>query len=233
MPYGRKEEILKDTFMPYGRKEEIIMKTGIIFDMDGTLWDSSENVAKSWDAVVQKEKNGLRRITAEDIQNVMGHTMTEIAEMIFPMLDKEEAAALTNRCCEEENAYLRLHGGVLYPNLEQTIKTLAKKYPLYIVSNCQKGYIEAFLDYYRFWDYIEDLECFGNNGMEKAYNISLVVKRNHLERAVYVGDIQGDYDASEKAGVDFIHAAYGFGSVRENVPAIRAFEELPGVLEEF
>lgn len=218
--------------MPYGKRKEMMMKTGIIFDMDGTLWDSSENVAKSWDDVVQKEKCGLRRITAEDIQNVMGHTMTEIAEMIFPMLDRQEAIALTDRCCVAENAYLRTHGGSLYPNLEKTLKALAKEYPLYIVSNCQKGYIEAFLDYYHFWDYIEDIECFGNNGREKAYNIRQIIERNYLTRAVYVGDIQGDYDAAKKAGADFIHAAYGFGSIKEDVPVIRAFDELPEVLAE-
>lgn len=206
------------------------MKKGIIFDMDGTLWDSSENVAKSWDKVVRKEKNGLRRITAEDIQNVMGHTMTEIAEMIFPMLKKEEAMALMEQCCKAENDYLRRHGGVLYPHLEETLKILAKQYPLYIVSNCQKGYIEAFLDYYQFWKYFEDIECFGNNNMDKAYNIGLVVKRNHLERAVYVGDIQGDYNSSKKAGVEFIHAAYGFGRIEESVPAIPAISMLPDVV---
>ncbi len=208
------------------------MKKGIIFDMDGTLWDSSESVAKSWDEVVQKERKGLRRITAEDIQTAMGHTMTEIAEMIFPMLDKQDAIALTDRCGEAENEYLRTHGGVLYPQLEDTLKVLAEQYPLYIVSNCQKGYIEAFLDYYQFWNYIEDIECFGNNNREKAYNIRLVAERNCLDAAVYVGDIQGDYDASKKAGVDFIHAAYGFGSVKENVPVIQAFAKLPETLDE-
>ncbi len=67
------------------------MEKGIIFDMDGTLWDSSENVARSWDKVIQKEAGGLRRITREDIKRVMGHTMTEIAQMLFPMLDLKEA----------------------------------------------------------------------------------------------------------------------------------------------
>lgn len=206
------------------------MKKGIIFDMDGTLWNSAENVAISWDEVVQKEANGLRRITTEDIQNVMGHTMTEIAKMIFPMLDDKEGMALMERCCEEENAYLRKHGGVLYPCLEDALRILAEKYPLYIVSNCQKGYIEAFLDYYEFGRYFMDIECFGNNNMDKAYNIDLIVKRNHLEKAVYVGDIQGDYDASMRAGVEFIHASYGFGTINQTVPVIREFSELPKVV---
>ena len=208
------------------------MKRGVIFDMDGTLWDSSENVAKSWDEVVRKEKNGLRRITKEDIQGVMGLTMTDIAKTLFPMLKEEEAIALTDCCGEYENAYLRKFGGVLYPQLEDTLKALSCRYPLYIVSTCQKGYIEAFLDYYDFWKYFKDIECFGNNNMGKAYNIGLVIRRNRLDHAVYVGDIQGDYNASREAGADFVHAAYGFGSIRERVPAVMAFAKLPEVLAE-
>ena len=30
------------------------MKRGIIFDMDGTLWDSAENVAKSWNVAIRQ-----------------------------------------------------------------------------------------------------------------------------------------------------------------------------------
>ena len=49
---------------------------------------------------------------------------------------------------------------------------------------------------------------------------------------IYVGDIQGDYDASRAAGVDFIHAAYGFGTIREEVPKIDRFSDLPEVMKE-
>lgn len=206
------------------------MKKGILFDMDGTLWDSSENVARSWDETVQKEAAGLRRITTEDIQNVMGRTMKEIAGLLFPMLEEKEADALVDRCGEEENAYLRLHGGILYPGLKETLQVLAAEYPLYIVSNCQKGYIEAFLDYYGLWGFFQDIECFGNNQKGKAENIALVVRRNGLDKAVYIGDIQGDYDASIKAGVKFIHAAYGFGEIAQKVPFVNQLAELPQAL---
>ena len=106
------------------------------------------------------------------------------------------------------------------------VKELKKTYELYIVSNCQKGYIEAFLDHYHFWDYFSDIECYGNNLLQKGDNIRLLADRNHLDEAVYVGDIQGDYDASRKAGVGFIHAAYGFGIVPEAQYKIQSFSEL-------
>ncbi|MCI8634034.1 MAG: HAD family hydrolase [Eubacterium sp.] len=209
-----------------------MMKKGIIFDMDGTLWDAAENIVFSWNKTIRREKGELRELTPDDLKSVMGRTMTELAQILFPMLKEEEANALVDLCGQEENEYLRVHGGVLYPDLEGTLEILAKDYALTIVSNCQKGYIEAFLDYYQFWNYFQDIECFGNNQMGKAHNIAQVVKRNGFLDAVYVGDIQGDYDASTEAGVKFIHAAYGFGKISSPVPFIREFAELPKVVRE-
>lgn len=57
-------------------------------------------------------------------------------------------------------------------------------------------------------------------------------QRNALEDAVYVGDIQGDYDASMEAGVKFIHAAYGFGTIKDKVPEIHTFGELKNVADQ-
>jgi phosphoglycolate phosphatase len=139
---------------------------------------------------------------------------------------------MLERCYEEENVYLRKHGGMLYPKLRETMEALRQGCPLYIVSNCQAGYIESFLDYNQFWDLIEDIECYGNNNQPKAENIALVCRRNGLDDAVYVGDIQADYDASMAAGVKFIHAAYGFGTVREDVPEVQNFAELLRVVPE-
>ncbi len=204
-------------------------KKGIIFDMDGTLWDSAESVAKCWDEVVAKE--GIsRHITTGDIMSVMGKTMDVIAEIIFPDISPTERIRLLDKCCNAENAYLRDHGAVLYPELEETLSLLKKHYHLYIVSNCQKGYIEAFLDHYNFWRFFDDIECYGNNELKKGPNIRLLAARNSLTKAVYVGDIQGDYDASREAGVKFIHASYGFGSVDANVPVIKKFSDLPDIV---
>ncbi len=206
-------------------------KSGIIFDMDGTLWDSAKAVADSWTEVVAREYTPERVITEEEIKSVMGLTMDKLAARIFPELPEEKRLQLLEVCGREENEYLRTHGAIVYPQVEETFQKLKEKYHLYIVSNCQSGYIEAFLEYYGYGKYIEDTECYGNNGLVKGENIRKVAERNHLTKAVYVGDIQGDYDASMQAGVEFIHAGYGFGTVDANVPEIAAFAELPEVVK--
>lgn len=207
------------------------MKTGLIFDMDGTLWDSSENVAASWTEKVCKLGYNRPAITKEDIMSVMGLTMDKIADIIFADLPKAERMHLLELCGDHENEYLRKHGGILYPDLEKTFIELRKNYSLYIVSNCQSGYIEAFLEYYNFGKYFDDIECYGNNLKGKGENIALLAKRNSLDNAYYIGDIQGDYDATMEAGFNFIHAAYGFGKINQTVPELKCFSDLPHLLE--
>ena len=209
------------------------MKKAIIFDMDGTLWDSADNVAISWNIAMKKFGYERAPINEADMQSVMGKTMDKIAEILFDKVEGEERKALLELACKEENDYLREHGGVLYPEIRKTMECLKEDYRLFIVSNCQAGYIEAFLDYYQFHDLVEDIECYGNNDKPKAENIQLICQRNGIapEDAVYVGDIQGDYDSSMAAGVKFIHAAYGFGTINAEVLKIDAFSELPEVVK--
>lgn len=207
------------------------MKKGIIFDMDGTLWDSTEKITESWNLAIKESGMLEKELSVADVQSVMGKTMNVIADILFAELGEKERYALLEQCCIKENEYLREHGGILYPEVEKTLAILKEKYPLYIVSNCQAGYIEAFLAHYGFEKYFDDIECYGNNHLQKADNIKQIVTRNHMDAAVYVGDIQGDYDASCKAGVGFIHAAYGFGTIQETVAKVEKFAELPEVVE--
>ena len=100
-----------------------------------------------------------------------------------------------------------------------------------IVSNCQDGYIEAFFKAHDTRKYFTDWESFGRTGLLKAENIRLVVERNHLKAPVYVGDVQGDADASHKAGVPIVRAAYGFGEIRDAEAKVETFAELLTVFD--
>ena len=191
------------------------MKQGIIFDMDGTLWDSTVGVAESWNEILKQEKVNRTPLTVEDFRGIMGKTMDVIAAKFFPDMPEKERMELLDKCGEYENEYLSGHGAVLYPGVEETFAKLKEKYELYIVSNCQSGYIEAFLSYYKLGKYISDIECYGNNEKQKEDNIALVVSRNALT----------------DAGVAFIHAAYGFGTIDDEVPEIENLSQLPEVVE--
>lgn len=203
------------------------MKYGLIFDMDGTLWDSAEGVANSWTEVVARETELDRVITKEDIQAVMGLNMDKIADIMFPELNKADRKELLKKCGDNENDYLREHGGILYPDLLETMKELKKKYHLYIVSNCQSGYIEAFLSHYHFEELFDAILCYGDNDQDKAYNIRKMAEDNGLDKAYYIGDIQADYVSSTAAGVPFIYASYGFGKMEQPTESISGLKELP------
>lgn len=205
------------------------MKTGIIFDMDGTLWDSTLQVSRAWSAITLPKLG--KPVTQEDMYRTMGMPMDELVKSIFPDHELSELLPVMDECGRAENKYIAEHGAVLYPQVIETVKALHTEYPLYIVSNCQEGYIEAFLSYYKAGQYFEDHSCFGDNGMQKWENISLIIKRNNIDRGIYVGDIQADYEAATAGGAEFIHAAYGFGTVDASVPKLHAFQELPQLLK--
>lgn len=214
-------------------------KKGIIFDMDGTVWDSSENVAKSWTEKIHEAGYLDKYVTREDIQSVMGKPMDVIADTLFPYTKKgPERDSLRASCENYENEYLRQNGGILYEGILETWEKLKEMgYHIYIVSNCQAGYIESFLGYYNISygtpsDLVEDIECYGNNFLQKDENIKLMAERNNLTAACYVGDIQSDYDATHKAGLPFIHARYGFGTINTEVPVIDSFDGLIKVVPE-
>jgi phosphoglycolate phosphatase len=208
------------------------MKKGIIFDLDGTLWDSAQAVVDSWNVVIDSLPDFCKRITVEDMESLMGKTMDDIAYTYFDTVSRERALEILQACMDYENEYLEQVGGILYPHLEEVLEDLSKDYFLAIVSNCQSGYIEAFLEYYGFGHYFEDIECFGNNGLQKGENIRRLAERNGLTKAVYVGDIQGDYDATMEAGLTFIHAAYGFGTITQVTAKISCFKDLLTVAPE-
>lgn len=59
-------------------------KQGIIFDMDGTLWDSAANVAESWNEAIRQDGRLNKALTETDIKGVMGKTMDVIAKTVIP-----------------------------------------------------------------------------------------------------------------------------------------------------
>jgi phosphoglycolate phosphatase len=203
----------------------------IIFDLDGTLWDSTANVALAWQAAVAQVDYIDEEMTVERVRSITGMTYDAIFDKLFPDLDTHQRKEVQTLCGISELEILHTKGGELYPQLEETLKYLGTKYKLYIVSNCQSGYIEVFLDLNNMHPHFLAHQCFGTKGNPKADNIKDIVNDHQLKAPVYVGDTMGDYTAATQAGVPFIFASYGFGAVPDGMAAtVNSFSELTELL---
>ncbi|HCW79984.1 MAG TPA: HAD family hydrolase [Ruminococcaceae bacterium] len=206
-------------------------RKGIIFDLDGTLWDSSEEVAIAWSGVLKRHFK--LEISNEEMKSLMGKTMDDIFRRLLPpSTSNAQAMQIAAECCNAEQEYLRQHGARLFPHVPEVLEKLSRTYQLFIVSNCDKGYIETFLYYYKFEPLFSDTECFGHTGKQKGSSIRLLLGRNPLQKAVYVGDTHLDMAAAKFAGIPFIHADYGFEKVPEASCSISSFDELPKAVSE-
>ncbi|RBP02939.1 HAD family hydrolase [Rossellomorea aquimaris] len=198
----------------------------IIFDLDGTLWDPIESVLEAWNNVINEHNQLKDGITRKHLEGTMGLQMKEIGKRLFPELNEEERERLLKDLSRYEIPHLSKYGGSLYNHVEEVLVELSKKYKLFIVSNCQDGYIEAFYDYHKLDKHFIDYENPGRTGLSKGENIKLIIERNHLNAPVYVGDTEGDQKAAKEAGIPFIYARYGFGEVDEYTQAVDSFDEL-------
>lgn len=206
-------------------------KLGVIFDLDGTLWDASREVVPAWNVVFQRYPKLQKVITLEEMSGYFGKTIEEIAALMLPMESESSRLKIVKECCREEQIYLKEHGGRLYPELENTLKKLREKYHLYIVSNCQDVYVQAFPHYHKLEKYFDDIEMSGRTGLNKGKNIALILERNQIDQASYVGDTMGDCEGARVAGIPYVYARYGFGKVSEFQYVIDEIVALPEVAE--
>ena len=202
-------------------------KEAILFDLDGTLWNSAREVLLCWNQMLSPLG---RQVTAAEMDRLMGLTPREIGDVQFPDLPPAARYALTDRCLQSEDPYLYEHGARLYPKVRETLRTLRRRYFIGLVSNCTEGYALAFLHAHGLTDLFDDHETAGRTGCGKGENIVLLLKRNGIKKAVYVGDTAKDRAAAQAAGIPFVYASWGFGDLGDVQPTAMLFSELPAVV---
>lgn len=197
----------------------------IIFDLDGTLWDASITSAKAWNSALDR-LSLKHRIVAEDVRKVSGQPFEVCVATLFPEPTHVAQDSLVTALDEVEKSTVERDGGALYDGVQEGIRLLAAQFPLFIVSNCQSWYIEAFLDSTGLRGYFKDYESHGRTGKPKSANIMAILERNRLVNPVYVGDTASDQTAATDAGVEFIHVSYGFGVPEQPCATFGSFPEL-------
>ena len=204
----------------------------VIFDIDGTLWDSRALVAEGYNIQLRSEGYDHLCVNAEILRPLVGKVMTEIADAILAEIPMPERYALMERCMETENRYLEENECKIgYEGVKQTLEELAKTYRLFIVSTAQCGYPELCIEKLGLGEVIRGHLCFGDTGTEKGETILELMRRHDITDAVYIGDTQGDYEATQVANIPFVWAAYGFGSPDGAAGRITDIRQLPETLK--
>ena len=199
----------------------------LIFDVDGTLWDSRSLVAEGYN--VQLKAEGLEHlfVTVDDLTPLFGKVMTDLADALLGTIPAETRYELMERCMATENQYLQdnpCHIG--YPKVKETIAELSKKHRIFIVTNAQCGYAEVCMEKLGLTPYISGWLCFGDTGTSKGRTIRTLMAKHGIEDAVYIGDTQGDYEATVEAEIPFIWCSFGFGKPESWVARVDSFEQL-------
>lgn len=196
----------------------------IIFDMDGTLWDAVDSYCAIWNAT--SDSLGIsRRVTRADLLDGMGQTLDRIINKVFGHDFSLREPYLKALLKNEKEMTVKL-GGRLYPGVAEGIARLSEKFRLLMVSNCGADGLKNFLAFTGLGPYMTDTLTNGETGYDKAENISLIIKRNNLRNAVYVGDTAHDCESAHRAGIPMVYAAYGFGECHDADYTINSFPEL-------
>lgn len=200
---------------------------GIIFDIDGTIWDSRDVVAIAWQEAIKAHTDLPADFDGPAIGKHFGKPMKDIFKALYPGITDRQIDEMTPYLYDYEHRYLQKLKPQPYPGVEDTLKRLQRDYSLYIVTNGQKGYTEAMFGATGLCSYFRGWLSYGDTMAPKEITIQKLMERYSIKAACYVGDTEGDFCASRKAGIPFIYCSYGLGEVDNAEHEIADIRELP------
>ena len=185
------------------------MKKAYIFDLDGVLIDSEHMMRQAWQICELEHK--LTQ-TFDEYFKCIGMPFKDILKTIG-IEDNHDAIKHTY---DKASIELMEYSLKFYDDVEDTLKELKKKHKIAVVTSKTAERTKLILEKLDVeFDYVVSPKT-GLRGKPAPDQILFCLAMLNVDPqdAVYVGDMQVDYWASERAGIDFIHAKYGYGNVK-------------------
>lgn len=203
---------------------------GIVFDLDGTLLNTLEDLMDSVNYAL--EKNGMKERSLEDIRHFVGNGVERLIELAVPegtgQKERERVFAdfKEHYCihCNDKTG--------LYPGIPALLGALRERgFSMAIVSNKLQEGVDALWEQY-FKEYLT-VAIGAKGGIRKKPAPDSVYEALRLlnlprERAVYVGDSEVDIKTAANAEMDCITVSWGFRTRTEQEEAgAKVFVEKP------
>lgn len=200
----------------------------ILFDLDGVILDSKTNMMFSWAAVQEKFsiatpfENYFQNIGRPfyEIMEILGHS--NLASEIEPVY---KASSIQN-----------IDKLSFYDDVEEVLSELISRgYKLGVVTSKDNQRTKLILDKLNIEFSIirtPDSLCRGKPAPDHLL-LSLALTNTDPADAVYIGDMDVDCMAAERAGINYLHATWGYSSsMNENIHTLQSFKEITDVFEE-
>lgn len=219
------------------KEVNFLTSRAIIFDMDGTLFDSkkmltgfiSEALTKlTEEGILEKEK-----WENEPLSSFIGLTPDTIFAKILPGADEETIGSTVGLLSEMQKNY-PAGEAELFPGVKETIEKLYKQgHDLYVASNGPAGYVPRVLREFGMEEYFKGMSAAGSHHTKsKVELLSLVLEENDINgSALMVGDRHSDIEAGQKCNIETVGCTYGFGDLEEINEATYLIDYFPKLLE--
>lgn len=185
----------------------------IMFDVDGTIFDTVEGVSAS--ILYALEKMGEKPLPAETLRKFIGPPLID-GFMQFAGFSEEKAntaIAYYREFYTPKGVYMaKLYDGIesLFSDLYNAGKNL------FVISSKPTVFVQKLFAKYSIDKYFKDIAevRFDNCEISKADLIESVIKKYGLDISdtVMIGDRKFDIDGAKEIGVRSIGVTYGFGS---------------------
>lgn len=182
------------------------MKTGILFDLDGTLLDTLEDLADSVNHILAA--NGYPARTLAEVRAFVGNGAGQLIRKAAPEGTDVEALLAQFQRYYAGHCQIKTRP---YPGILEALAELSRKYPLAIVSNKPDAAVKALCA-----QYFPGIPAMGETAQcprKPAPDMVLrAMAELGVERCIYVGDSEVDIQTAHNAQVPCLSVLWGFRS---------------------
>lgn len=188
------------------------MIKAIIFDLDGTLLDTSKDITNSVNYVL--EKHGYPKLKVDKVLANLGYGSKYLIKNSLPKEVLENEFQLIH---QEYLAYYQSHNDILtrpYEGILDLVKKLkASGYKLALISNKDNSDVQSLIlkHFGNLFDVVYGtLKGFPNKPDSYLVNLTLNDLKTNHQNSIYIGDSEVDYQTAKNANLEFIAVSWGF-----------------------